>query len=76
MSTHPIECSGKIVAVAANAGAITTPKKGIWCGTAGTLTFVDETGATVTNFPMQVGHNPIRVTSLTSGTASGLFALY
>jgi len=46
-------------------------------GTAGTLNFIDAYGNTVTNFPAQVGYNPIMLKRvLTGGTADNLWGLY
>lgn len=51
--------------------------RGIWCGTAGTLNFVDGAGETRANFPLQVGPNMIIVQQVhTGGTAADLWAIY
>ena len=52
------------------------PCRAIWVGTAGNITFIDLSGNTVTNFPAQVGLNPIGATRITAATASNLWALY
>lgn len=46
-------------------------------GTAGTANVKDGDGNTCTNIPLQVGYNPIIITSLDAGgTASDIWALY
>jgi Concanavalin A-like lectin/glucanases superfamily len=51
--------------------------KGIMCGTAGTLNGIDELGNVFTGFPLQLGHNPIRLSQVsTGGSAANLWGLY
>jgi hypothetical protein len=46
-------------------------------GTAGTLNFIDSSGYEVTNFPAQVGYNPISPKRIKAGgTADNIWALY
>lgn len=47
------------------------------CGAAGTLSFIDAYGNTVTNYPAQAGYNPVMLKRvLEGGTADNLWALY
>jgi hypothetical protein len=51
--------------------------RAVCCGSPGTITFLDATNTTITNFPVQAGYNPIKpVRILDAGTASDLWALY
>lgn len=51
--------------------------RAVFCGTAGTCSFLDATNTLVTDFPLQVGVNPIKpMRILNSGTAANLWALY
>lgn len=82
MSSNEIRSSG-IVRAITKSDTVDIPAvngllpRAIVCGTAGTLTFLDATGATVTNFPCQQGYNPIKpVRVLNSGTATDLWALF
>ena len=52
------------------------PTRALLCGTAGTFTGVDASGATLTNLPLQQGYNPIQVTVWSAGTADDVWALY
>lgn len=49
--------------------------RGLWVGTAGTANFTTADGDEVTDFPLQVGYNPLLITRLkTGGTASDIWA--
>jgi hypothetical protein len=51
--------------------------KALWVGTAGTANLMDENGTTLTDFPLVVGLNPIRLQQVrTGGTAGDIWALY
>lgn len=50
--------------------------RALWCGTAGTLTGVDASGNTITNFPLQAGLNPIQILIWSGGTAADVWGLY
>jgi hypothetical protein len=82
MSAHEIRSSGIVRAITKSDSTDIAKVNGmelraIWVGTAGTLTFIDWTGQTITNFPAQVGLNQIKpVRILNSGTATDLWALY
>ena len=82
MSSHEIRSSG-IIRPITKSDTVDIPRvdgmshRAIYCGTAGTLTFLDATGYTVTDFPCQAGVNMIKpVRILNSGTATDLWALY
>jgi hypothetical protein len=82
MSSHELRSSG-IVRAITKSDTVDIPRvdgmehRAIWVGTAGTLTFLDATGRTVTNFPAVQGLNQIKpVRILNSGTATDLWALY
>lgn len=82
MSSHEIRSSG-IVRAITKSNTVDIPKvdgmlpRAICCGTAGTITFLDATNTTITNYPLQQGYNPIKpLRILDAGTASDLWALY
>lgn len=50
--------------------------KAVCCGTAGTVTFIDASGNTCTDYPLQAGYNPIPILQvLTGGTADDIWAI-
>jgi hypothetical protein len=60
----------------ADATPITVPRA-LWVGTAGSANLVDESGNTLTAFPLQAGYNPIRISQLeTGGDADDIWGLY
>jgi len=75
---NPVGPSGRMTKVtkadADLAGGVT---RALWVGSAGTATLVDEDGNTLTDFPLLVGLNPIRVRQVkTGGTADNIWAMY
>ncbi len=66
----------KIVEVSDGIDLPDGPCRALCVGTAGTATLIDAEGNTATDYPLQQGYNPIRVTKVTFGTASDIWALY
>jgi hypothetical protein len=66
----------KIVAVSSGADFADGPCRALLVGTAGAATVVDSEGNTATNIPLQQGYNPIRVSKVTFGSASDVWALF
>jgi hypothetical protein len=78
VSFSQIGPSGRIVSVTkADSDLVGGVTRGLWVGTAGTANLVDESGVTLSNFPLVVGLNPVRVAQVkTGGTADDIWALY
>lgn len=75
---NPVGPSGRMTKVTKAdsdlAGGVT---RALWVGSAGTATLVDEDGNTLTDFPLLLGLNPIRVRQVkTGGTADNIWAMY
>lgn len=73
------EPSAAFTALSASASDIVNygNMKGLWCGTGGTVTLVDQAGYTHTDFPLLQGVNPIRPQKMTAiGSASDIYALF
>lgn len=68
--------ASKIAQVTSGVALAAGTCRAILVGTAGTATVIDAEGNTSTNIPLQVGYNPIRVSQVTFGTASDVWALY
>jgi hypothetical protein len=74
--------SGYIIKLAQSATDIKTLHsvghypRALWCGTAGTFTGTDAFENDITDFPLQVGENPISVATWTAGTADNVWALF
>jgi hypothetical protein len=66
----------KIAQVTSGVDLAGGPCRALLVGTAGTATVVDAEGNTATNVPLQQGYNPIRVSKVTFGTASDVWALW
>jgi hypothetical protein len=73
-STEDLESSGDIVKLSTGTSFPVT--RGLCVGTAGTATLTSEAGQTLTNYPLQLGYNPIKIKGITFGTASDIWALY
>ena len=67
--------SGNVVKLTPDTGTIAVTRS-LWVGTAGAATMTDAAGNTLTNFPLEKGLNPLRVTRISSATASDIWALY
>ena len=51
--------------------------KALWVGSAGTATMKDGYGDVMTNFPLEVGYNPIMISELTTlVSASNIWGMY
>ena len=76
--SNPFAGAGKLVSITPGSSDLVDGVcKALWCGSAGTVNLIDETGATVTGFPLFLGINLIRVRQVnTGGTASNIWALY
>jgi hypothetical protein len=68
--------AGKIAQVSSGVDFSAGVCRGLLVGTAGTATVVDAEGNTATNLPLQQGYNPLRVSKVTFGSASDVWALY
>ncbi|MBR0903360.1 hypothetical protein [Bradyrhizobium liaoningense] len=68
--------ASKIAAIVSGTTFAAGTCRALLVGTAGTATVVDAEGNTATNIPLQVGYNPIRVSKVTLGTASNVWALF
>lgn len=69
--------SGKQRKLTKASGVAIVVPRALWVGTAGTANFKDETGATISDFPLLAGLNPIKITELSdSGTADDIWGLY
>lgn len=74
----PLAPSGRLTKVTKAtsdlAGGVT---RALWVGTPGTANLVDESGGTLTDFPLLAGLNPVRVVRVsTGGTADDIWAMY
>lgn len=76
--SNPIGPSGRLVKLTkADSDLAGGVSRALWVGTAGTANIVDEHGSTLTDFPLLVGLNPIRVLQVkTGGTADNILAMY
>jgi hypothetical protein len=71
------QASRVVAVVKANQDLPNGTASALLVGTAGTAELMDATGATISNVPLQVGYNPIRVKQVRiGGTASDIWALY
>ena len=68
--------ASKIVQVTSGVDLPDGACRALCVGTPGTATLVDRDGNTATNFPLQQGYNPLRVSKVTFGTAADVWALY
>lgn len=68
--------ASKIAAVVSGTTFAAGTCRALLVGTAGTATVIDSEGNTLTNIPLQVGYNPLRVSKVTYGTAADVWALY
>jgi hypothetical protein len=51
--------------------------RGVYCGTAGTVSLVTQTGRTLTNFPALAGYTIALLQDITAvGTATGVYYVY
>jgi hypothetical protein len=67
--------SGNVVKLTPDTGTIAATRS-LWVGTAGPATMVSASGQTLTDFPLEKGLNPLRVTRISSATASDIWAMY
>jgi hypothetical protein len=68
--------ASKIEAVSSGVDFTNGVCRALLVGTAGTATVIDADGNTATNIPLQQGYNPLRVSKVTLGTASDVWALF
>lgn len=72
-----LEPARKVIPMTKGGGALAEPARGIWCGTAGSINFVDGSGATRTAFPVFAGPNAVHIKELNAGgDADNLWAMY
>lgn len=77
MAPNSLETSDKVLPLTKANGVVINTPRALWIGTSGTLTFVDVYGNTVTDFPAQVGLNPVRPKIISEGgTADDIWGLY
>lgn len=70
---HPANSAVKLTKAASDIEAT----RSLWVGTAGTANMIDLEGNTLTDFPLQAGLVPLRITRLsTGGTADDIWGLY
>lgn len=62
--------------VAIISGNTIAATRGVLVGAAGTADITTAAGELLPAFPLQQGYNPISVTKITLGTATGVYALY
>jgi hypothetical protein len=72
-TTAALEPSGNVVKLSNGTCPVC---RSLWVGTGGTATMTDEVGNPLVNFPLIAGPVPIKIKSITLGTASDVWALY
>lgn len=70
------ETSGGQRIVPVVSGVVFPQCRALLVNVGGTADVIDAAGNIVTGIPLQAGYNPIYVTKVTLGTASGVWALY
>lgn len=78
-AVHPVQNDDPAGAIYPVVSDVDFPEgicRALCVGTAGTATLIDAEGNTATNYPLQVGYNPIRVSKVTYGTAANVWRLY